>query len=293
MLPFGALLAGMGAITYATMPSSLTVRDPTVGHVWFYGWLAALTTGLGALPLLFLAKPSESLLGASNAVAAGMMLSASYSLVTEGVALDHDGASVYGHDVSHTARVVIGVALGMLFVRCTKSIVESYEDLKLGGISGVEAGKILLIVSVMTLHSFAEGLGIGVSFCGKGGAHLGAFISASLAVHNVPEGLAVALVLVPRGVPKFQTFAMAILSSLPQPIIAVPVYLFVEQFIVWESVGLGFAAGAMFWVACFELITDAAKEMSIPMCSVSLSCSFVGMMAISAWIDVVTAHEVA
>ena len=91
LLPFGALLAGMGAITYATMPSSLTVRDPTVGHVWFYGWLAALTTGLGALPLLFLAKPSESLLGASNAVAAGMMLSASYSLVTEGVALDHDG----------------------------------------------------------------------------------------------------------------------------------------------------------------------------------------------------------
>ena len=46
----------------------------------------------------------------------------------------------------------------------------------------MEAGKILLIVSVMTLHSFAEGLGIGVSFCGKGGAHLGAFISASLAV---------------------------------------------------------------------------------------------------------------
>ena len=37
----------------------------------------------------------------------------------------------------------------------------------------------------------------------------------------MPEGLAVALVLVPRGVPKFQTFAMAILSSLPQPIIAV------------------------------------------------------------------------
>ena len=62
-----------------------------------------------------------------------------------------------------------------------------------------------------------------------------------------------------------------------RPYIQVPVYLFVEQFIVWESVGLGFAAGAMFWVACFELITDAAKEMSIPMCSVSLSCSFVGM----------------
>lgn len=290
-VPFASVITLMGAITYFTMPESVTVKTPTVQHVWFYGWLAAITTGLGALPLLFFSKPADFWLGASNAIAAGMMLSASYSLVTEGVALDHDGGSVYGHEVSHTARVVCGVLLGMLFVRCTKSFVEGYEDLRLGDISGLEAAKIFLIVSVMTLHSFAEGLGIGVAFCGKGGAHLGAFISASLAVHNVPEGLAVALVLVPRGVPKFQTFAMAIMSSLPQPIIAVPVYLFVEQFIFWESVGLGFAAGAMFWVACFELIADAAEELSIPMCSFSLSCSFVGMMAMSAWLDVVTAHQ--
>lgn len=291
-VPFASVISLMGAITYFTMPESITVKTPTVQHVWFYGWLAAITTGLGALPLLFFSKPADFWLGASNAIAAGMMLSASYSLVTEGVALDNDGGSVYGHEVSHTARVVCGVLLGMLFVRCTKSFVEGYEDLRLGDISGLEAAKIFLIVSVMTLHSFAEGLGIGVAFCGKGGAHLGAFISASLAVHNVPEGLAVALVLVPRGVPKFQTFAMAIMSSLPQPIIAVPVYLFVEQFIFWESVGLGFAAGAMFWVACFELIADAAEELSIPMCSFSLSCSFVGMMAMSAWLDVVTAHQV-
>jgi ZIP family zinc transporter len=290
-IPFGAVIALMGAITYLTLPENLSIKTPTVLHVWFYGWLAAITTGLGALPLLFFSKPADFWLGASNAVAAGMMLSASYSLITEGVALDHDGAVVLGHEVSHTARVIFGIMLGMVFVRCTKSFVEGHEDLRLGDIQGLEAAKIFLIVSVMTLHSFAEGLGIGVAFCGKGGAQLGAFISASLAVHNVPEGLAVALVLIPRGVPKFQTFAMAVMSSLPQPIIAVPVYLFVEQFVAWEPVGLGFAAGAMFWVACFELIADAAKEMSIPMCSFSLSCSFVGMMAISAWLDVVTAHE--
>jgi len=44
-----------------------------------------------------------------------------------------------------------------------------------------------------------------------------------------------------------------------------------------------FAAGAMLWVAVFELILDALKEIPIETCSVSISCSFVAMMAISSW----------
>jgi ZIP family zinc transporter len=287
-----ALMAVMAAISILTKPSSLTTKEPTVYQVWYYGWLAALSTGLGALPLLFMSKPDNLWMSISNAIAAGMMLSASYSLVSEGVSLDADGLAVLGIPLSHTVRVMLGVLSGILFVVSTKSYVERHEDLTLGeNLTGMEAAKVLLIISVMTLHSFAEGLGIGVSFCGKDGAHLGAFISASLAVHNVPEGLAVALVLVPRGVSKFKTFAWSVCTSLPQPLIAVPVYLFVEHFIAWQSVGLGFAAGAMLWVACFELIADAIREISLPLTSFSLSLSFVGMLAISAWIDVVTGHE--
>jgi zinc transporter ZupT len=47
--------------------------------------------------------------------------------------------------------------------------------------------------------------------------------------------------------------------KLSQPLIAVPVFMFARHFIFWRSVGLGFAAGSMIYVTCFELLADAIK----------------------------------
>jgi zinc transporter ZupT len=81
-------------------------------------------------------------------------------------------------------------------------------------------------------------------------------------MHNIPEGLAVALVLMPRGVSKFGTVLWSIFTSMPQPLIAVPVFMFASHFIFWQSVGLGFAAGSMIWVTSFELLADAVRPRS-------------------------------
>lgn len=35
-----------------TLPVDLHPRNPTRQHVWYYGWVTALSTGLGAAPLL-------------------------------------------------------------------------------------------------------------------------------------------------------------------------------------------------------------------------------------------------
>ena len=127
------------------------MKDPNVGHVWFYGWLAAITTGLGALPLLFFSSHSSYWFGVSNAVAAGMMLSASYSLIAEGIALDDDGIQVMvqGVNISHFLRVCLGFLLGMLFVRSTKSVLADFQDFRMGDIEGLQAKKMFIVIFVI------------------------------------------------------------------------------------------------------------------------------------------------
>lgn len=40
------------AVSKYTLPADLHPRNPTRQHVWYYGWVTALSTGLGAAPLL-------------------------------------------------------------------------------------------------------------------------------------------------------------------------------------------------------------------------------------------------
>lgn len=56
----------------------------------------------------------------------------------------------------------------------------------------------MLLIQIYSIDSFAEGVGVGVSF-GESN-NFGSFISLAIAVHNIPEGFAISLVLIPRGI---------------------------------------------------------------------------------------------
>jgi zinc transporter ZupT len=195
-------------------------------NVWTVALAAlvtALATGLGALPFRWF--PANARVW--NAVAALLMLVASASLLWQAWGLG-------------VARMLVGCGAGAVLLVVIGRLVPHRPG--------------VLIVSAMTAHSLAEGIGVGVSY--GGGKSLGVFVTVLIALHNIPEGLAISAVLVPRGASVREAAWWSIFSSLPQPLVAPLAFLFVEEFRSALPVGLGFAAGAMIWMVFSELLPD-------------------------------------
>lgn len=230
--------------------------------VFGYGLLTALATGLGALPFAFVGRVSENTVARANAVASGLMLGASFGLVAE--------ATQYG-----SWQTVLGAVCGVLFVLATQVVLRGH-DIEFGRVRGAGAQRMFLMLIVMTVHSFAEGVAVGVSF--GGGMTLAAVIVAAIAVHNIPEGLAISAVLRPRGTSVAACAGWSIVSSLPQPLMAVPAFLLVEAFAPALPYGIGFAAGAMVFMVFVELLPEAYDQARRPSVALLVSITMLGMM---------------
>jgi len=169
------------------------------------------------------------------------------------------------------------LALGVACVVLSQRALRQAGDVKLAILEGVNARKALLIVLVMTVHSFSEGIGIGVSFGGSVGTNLGMLVTATLALHNIPEGFAVSSVLVSKGMSVWGAALWSIFTSLPQPVMAIAAFICADVFVVIRPVGLGFAAGAMLWVAWLELLVESVEELGLLVTGATASVSAAAM----------------
>jgi zinc transporter, ZIP family len=180
-----------------------------------------------------------------------------------------------------TWRTAAGVLAGVLFIVIASRYLHGHpRHLALSAIRGDDAVKALLIVAVMTVHSVAEGVGVGAAF--GGGEELGLLIALAIAVHNIPEGLAISLVLVPRGASVPAAAGWSIFSSLPQPLLAVPAYLFVASFTGILPAALGFAGGAMVWMVARQLLPEALEQAPRRFVITTATTAFLAMMAFQA-----------
>lgn len=240
--------------------------EPTVLLVFVAATITAIATGLGALPLLAMKRVTAKALAYGNAVAAGLMLAATFSLIAEGFEFS-------------APRTLLGLLLGLGGIWLAKHYFDGRSDISVADTKGADALKILLIMGVMTVHSAAEGIGVGVAY--GSGRELGDFITIAIALHNVPEGLAIALIMVPRGASVGKAAWWAILSSAPQPLLAVPAFLFVLAVAPFLPIGLGLAAGAMLWMIFSELLPEAQDGTDRSTLGVVVTLAFSAMMAVT------------
>jgi ZIP family zinc transporter len=239
--------------------------------VFVAGLITALATGLGAVPFFLVEEVSDRVNVVLWGLASGIMLAASgFGLVREGLAEARSGPQLVDAG-AYSGEVAVGIGLlaGVLLVVVAHEVVadhefhpQKYEE--------ADFRKLVLILGILTVHSFPEGVAIGVSFAElniEGVALLGftvpllaVFMTVAISIHNIPEGVAISIPLRSMGVSNWKMVWWAVFSSLPQPIGAVLAFYFVRLARAFLPVGFGFAAGAMIYLVLTEFVPEALAE---------------------------------
>jgi len=256
--------------------------------VFVGGLITALATGLGAVPFFFVEEFSDRWNVALWGTASGIMVAVSlFGLVNEGLVYASGGVPTL---------LIGGIFAGVVLVELADRVLELFD---VGGDHGHETaadGKtiqtdgaghgdhpleakafadgdlktLVLVLGILTVHSFPEGVAVGVSFAElglEGGASvlgvsiplLAVFMTVAISIHNIPEGTAIAIPMRAMGLSRWRMVGAAIFSSLPQPIGAVIAFVFVTWAQAFLPFGFGFAAGAMVYLVATEFIPEALE----------------------------------
>src|SRR6056297_3533424 len=260
--------------------------------VFVAGLMTALATGLGAIPFFFVEDFSDRWNVTLWGLASGIMVAASlFGLINEGLAY-----AAGGFPTLMVGGLLAGVVLVEVADRALDAIdlgseeaeddhaAHDHEEVHADGgghdhdehameaeaFAEGDLKKLVLILGILTVHSFPEGVAVGVSFAElgfEGGIPilgfsvplLAVFMTVAISIHNVPEGLAISIPMRAMDVSKWRMVGAAVFSSLPQPIGAVIAFAFVRWAKEFLPFGFGFAAGAMIYLVATEFIPEALE----------------------------------
>jgi len=268
-----ALAACMGVYV---LWACLVPRVPRVADALAGGLLAAGATALGAMPVMFSQTLSEKVQDTLFGFGAGVMLAAcAFSLVAPGIAAAGD----LGHGPWSAGLVVgAGVLLGAAVLLAIDRLLPHEHLIK--GKEGMEAHRLRrtwLFVFAIALHNLPEGLAIGVGYVG-GDSVRGSALATGIAIQDVPEGLVVSVALLAAGYRRAFAVALGMLSGLIEPIGSVLGAVVVGWSAALLPWGLGFAGGAMLFVISHEIIPESHRKGQEVHATCGLMIGFVLMM---------------
>ena len=220
--------------------------------------VAGLMTGVGALPVFFIRRMNQATEDALMGFGAGVMLAATaFELVAPAIDLAGDR-----HDsmLMVIAVLVVGVGLGGGVLLAMSRLIP-HESFRLRLNQGTDPGKarrIHLLIFALALHNLPEGLAVGVGFGGE--LRDGITLAIGIGLQNMPEGMIVAVGMLVLGYRRITAFLVALLTGLIQPIgglVGAAAVGFSEMMLPW---GLAFAAGAMLFVISHEIIPESHRN---------------------------------
>ncbi|PLR97502.1 ZIP family metal transporter [Bacillus sp. T33-2] len=217
-----------------------------MSEVIFGSVLSALSTGLGALVILFMDRSvthrwRDTLL----AFTAGIMMAAALlGLIPE--ALNNGGF----------IQLSIGIFLGVFTLTLLEMNIP-HIDLEHSKHNIKFDEKAMLIISAITLHNIPEGLSVGVSYATNQAAETGNLIAFAIGLQNAPEGFLVALFLFNQQINRLKAFVIATLTGTIEIITAMIGYYSTSYVKLLVPYGLSFAAGAMLFIIYKELIPES------------------------------------
>ncbi len=214
------------------------------------GMIIALFNMAGALLVLVWRRPSPRLLNLGLGLAAGVMLTASFtSLILPGIAF------------GGIAPVLIGWALGAAALAAADLWIphlHMFKGREGGGNTALKA--VWLFIIAITLHNMPEGLAVGVSF-GSGDLGIALPLMLAIGLQNIPEGFAVAISARNAGLGSTSYAAFAGIRSglveIPLALLGAWAVAMVQPLLPYA---MGFAAGAMLYVISSEIIPETHRN---------------------------------
>lgn len=221
-----------------------------------------LGTSLGAAMVFFIKDEMGGRLKKSlSGFAAGVMVAASiWSLIIP--AMDQVEPKLGKFSF---IPVIVGFSLGVLFLLFMDTVTPHMHPLskEKEGPSSKMSGTSMMVFAV-ALHNIPEGMAVGVVFAGflnGGGISMAGALALSIgiALQNFPEGAIVSLPLKSEGMSKKKAFWIGAFTGILEPIASILTILLASLVTPFLPYFLAFAAGAMMYVVVEELVPGMSE----------------------------------
>ena len=265
------------------------VKQSPILQAFLGGLFTWILTAIGASLVFLFRSSNRKILDMCLGFTGGVMIAASFwSLLSPAIATVEQLQELGITSLPVWFAPALGFLLGALFLYyLDKKIPHLHLFEKIENAEGPKTNlkKTELLVFAIALHNIPEGLAVGVAFGALAsgldiGMEMGGAIALAIGMgmQNAPEGFAVSMPLRREGFSKFKSWWWGQLSAIVEPIFAVIGAAVVISVYPILPYALAFAAGAMIFIVVENVVPESHRGGNIDIASIGLILGFIVMM---------------